>query len=122
MAGNGKVLINLATGMEDGERVLVALLVATAAQQQGKQVRIWTTKDAVRLGLPGELQGVVCKDCPPLERLYQQFTEAGGELWLCPICLNARDLGEAEKVANASVVGATPMWEWAGDDTTVFSY
>jgi predicted peroxiredoxin len=122
MAGDGKVLINLATGMEDGERVLVALLVATAAQQQGKQVRIFTTKDAVRLGLPGELQGVVCEGCPPLERLYEQFTAAGGELWLCPICLNARGLADAEKVANASVVGATPMWQWAGDDTTVFSY
>ena len=36
MAGSDKVLINLATGMEDGERVLVAFLVATAAQQQGK--------------------------------------------------------------------------------------
>jgi predicted peroxiredoxin len=108
--------------MEDGERVLVAFLVATAAQAQGKDVVVWTTKDAVRLGLPGELSGVVCKDCPPLERLAQQFEEAGGELWLCPICLTARDLGDAEKVANAKVVGATPMWEWAGDDTTVFSY
>ena len=100
----------------------MALLVATAAQQQGKEVKIWTTKDAVRLGLPGELQGVVCKDCPPLERLYEQFTEASGELWLCPICLNARELGEAETVPNAKVVGATPMLEWAGNDTTVFSY
>ena len=62
-----KVLINLATGMEDGERVLVAYLVATAAQAQGKQVVIWATKDAVRLGLPGQMSGVVCKDCPPLE-------------------------------------------------------
>ena len=60
-----KVLVNLATGMEDGERVLVAFLVATAAQQPGKEVVVWTTKDAVRLGLPGELQGVVCKGCPP---------------------------------------------------------
>ena len=51
MARNGKVLVNLATGMEDGEKVLISLLVATAAQQQGKQVRIWATKDAVRLGL-----------------------------------------------------------------------
>ena len=50
-----KVLINLATGMEDGERVLVAFLVATAAVAQGKQVVVWTTKDAVRLGLPGEM-------------------------------------------------------------------
>jgi predicted peroxiredoxin len=122
MADNGKVLINLATGMEDGERVLVAFLVATAAQQQGKVVKVWATKDAVRLGLPGEMKGVVCKDCPPLERLWEQFTEASGELWLCPICLASRDLGEAETVANTKVVGASPMWEWAGDDTTVFSY
>jgi predicted peroxiredoxin len=117
-----KVLVNLATGMEDGERVLVAFLVATAAVAQGKQVVVWTTKDAVRLGLPGEMSGVVCKDCPPLERLLEQFVDGGGELWLCPICLNARDLGDAEKIPNTKVVGATPMWEWAGNDTTVFSY
>jgi predicted peroxiredoxin len=117
-----KVLINLATGMEDGERVLVAYLVATAAQAQGKQVVVWATKDAVRLGLPGQMSGVVCKDCPPLERLAEQFAEAGGELWLCPICLSARDLGDAETVPNSKAVGATPMWEWAGNDTTVFSY
>ena len=122
MATNDKVLINLATGMEDGERVLVAFLVATAAQQQGKEVVVWATKDAVRLGLPGTLQGVVCKDCPPLERLWDQFTEAGGELWLCPICLASRDLGEAERVANTQVVGASPMWEWTGSNATVFSY
>jgi hypothetical protein len=61
--------------------------------------------------------------CPGrLERLFQQFADGGGELWLCPICLNARKLADAEKVGNAKVAGATPMWEWAGDDTTVFSY
>ena len=117
-----KVLINLATGMEDGERVLVAFLVATAALAQGKQVVVWATKDAVRLGLPGEMKGVVCKECPPLDRLFEQFVDGGGELWLCPICLNARDLQDAEKVADAKAVGATPMWEWVGSDTTVFSY
>jgi predicted peroxiredoxin len=118
----GKVLVNLSTGMEDAEQVMVAFLVATAALQQGKSVVIWTTRDAVRLGLPGEAQGVVCKGCPPLERLFEQFADGGGELWLCPICIDARDLGEAEKVANAKTAGATPMWEWVGDDTTVFSY
>ena len=117
-----KVLVNLATGLEDAERVLVALLVATAALGQGKEVVIWATKDAVRLGLPGEAKGVACKDCPPLERLFAQFADGGGQLWLCPICLTARGLDDAEKVANAMIVGATPMWEWAGNDTTVFSY
>lgn len=117
-----KVLISLTTGMEDRERVLLAFLVATAALTQGKEVVVWTTKEAVRLGLPGEMTGVPCKDCPPLERLFDQFVEGGGQLWLCPICVHARDLDDAEKVANAKIVGATPMWEWAGNDTTVFSY
>jgi predicted peroxiredoxin len=117
-----KVLINLATGLEDPERVMVAFLVATAAQGQGKDVVIWTTKDAVRLGLPGEAQGVACEGCPPIERLFEQFAEAGGELWLCPICVTSRGIDDAEKVPNAKVAGATPMWEWAGSDATVFSY
>jgi predicted peroxiredoxin len=118
----GKVLVNLATGLEDPERVMIAFLVATAALDQGKSVVVWTTKDAVRLGLPGEAKGMACEGCPPLERLFQQFADGGGELWLCPICLDARGIADAEKVANTKVVGATPMWAWAGDDTTVFSY
>ena len=40
----GKVLVDLATGLEDAERVLVAFLVATAALEQGKSVVIWATK------------------------------------------------------------------------------
>ena len=117
-----KVLVNLATGMEDPERVMVALLVATAALDQGKEVVIWATKDAVRLGLPGEATGEACEGCPPIDRLFQQFADGGGELWLCPICVSARGIADDEKVANATVAGATPMWEWAGDGATVFSY
>ena len=40
----GKVLVNLATGLEDAERVTVAFLVATAAVEQGKLVVVWATK------------------------------------------------------------------------------
>lgn len=118
-----KVLINLATGLEDAERVTVAFLVGTAALGQGKEVVMWATKEAVRLGLPGEATGEACDGCPPLERLFAQFAEGGGKLWLCPICVDSRGLGEHEKVANVSIVGATPLWEWIGDDAvTVFSY
>jgi len=119
---NGKVLVNLATGLEDAERVLVAFLVATAALAQGREVVIWATKDAVRLGLPGEAAGVACKGCPPLERLFEQFGEGGGQLWLCPVCVSARDLDDAEKAPNVTIAGATPTLEWAGADALVFSY
>jgi predicted peroxiredoxin len=125
MASNGdggKVVVNLATGMEDPERVTVAFLVATAALDKGKQVAIWLTKDAVRLGLPGEATGEACDGCPPLERLFGQFADGGGELLVCPICFNARKLDESKLVGNAEIAGASPLHDWIGEGATVFSY
>ena len=118
-----RVVINLATGMEDAERVTVAFLVGGAATEKGKQVAMFLTKDAVRLALPGHAEGVACDGCPPLERLFAQYAEGGGELLVCPICFNSRKLDEADLVPNARIAGATPLWEWIGDDAaTVFSY
>jgi predicted peroxiredoxin len=119
---DSKVVINLATGTEDPERVLIAFLVAGAALDAGKQVAFFLTKEAVRIALPGHAVGEACRGCPPLERLFEQFAEKGGELLACPICLNSRGLEGAELVANARVAGATPLWEWIGEAATVFSY
>ena len=118
-----KVVINLATGLEDAERVTVAFLVGGAAAEQGKDVAMFLTKEAVRLGLPGHAQGTACDGCPPLERLFQQFADNGGQLLVCPICFNTRKLEESQLVGNAKLAGATPLWEWIGDEgATVFSY
>src|SRR5581483_11051503 len=113
---------NLATGLEDAERVTVAFLVGGAAVEQGKKVAMFLTKEAIRLGLTGYADGIACEGCPPLSRLFQQYADGGGELLVCPICFNARKLDEGNLVANARLAGATPLWEWIGDGATVFSY
>jgi predicted peroxiredoxin len=118
-----KVLINLATGLEDAERVTVAFLVGGAAAQRGDTVAMWLTKDAVRLALPGHVEAVACDGCPSLSRLFEQYEEAGGELLVCPICFNARKLEENAVVAHARLVGATAMLDWIGEtDAAIFSY
>jgi predicted peroxiredoxin len=122
MADNEKVLINLATGLEDAERVTVALLVATAALGAGKQVAIWLTKEAVRLARPGFAEAVACDGCPPLTGLFEQFAQGGGELLTCPICAKARKLTEGDLAPNGRMMGATPLWQWIGPGATVFSY
>jgi predicted peroxiredoxin len=123
MADPAKVVINLATGLEDGERVTVALLVGGAALEQGRPVTVFLTKEAVRLALPGYGQAIACDGCPPIPRLLEQFAEGGGQLLVCPVCFNSRKLDESELAANARLGGATPLWEWIGDDhATVFSY
>ena len=118
-----KVVINLATGLEDAERVTVAFLVGGAALQQGKQVAMFLTKEAVRLAMEGYGEAVACDGCPPLSRLVGQFAEGGGELLVCPICVTARKLDESALAGNARLAGATPLWEWIGTEAaTVFSY
>lgn len=118
-----KVVVNLSTGLEDGEKVTIAFLVAGAAVEQGKQVAIWLTKEAVRLALPGVADAVACDGCPPLARLVQQFADGGGELLVCPICFNSKHLEESQLAGNARIAGARPLWEWIGDEgATVFSY
>ena len=123
MPDTAKVVINLATGLDDGERVTVALLVGGAALEQGKQVTMFLTKEAVRLALPGYAEAIACDGCPPIPRLLEQFTDGGGQLLVCPVCFNARKLNKTELVVNARMGGATPLWEWIGDEhATVFSY
>jgi predicted peroxiredoxin len=118
-----KILINLATGLEDSERVTIAFLVAGAALQRGDEVAMWLTKEAVRLAVPGHAEAVACDGCPPLSRLLEQYADGGGQLLVCPICFQARKLDGAAMITNATIAGATPMLDWLGDDDArIFSY
>ena len=49
--------------------------------------------------------------------------DGGGELLVCPICFNSRNLDDGELVAGARLAGATPLWQWVGDEeAAVFGY
>jgi predicted peroxiredoxin len=122
MPDNSKVVVNLMTGHEDAEKVTIAFLVATAALTKGKAVAMFLTKEAVRLGLPGYADAIEVAGAPPVQRLFEQYRDGGGELLVCPICFNARQLDESALISNARLAGATPLWEWIGDNATVFSY
>jgi predicted peroxiredoxin len=120
--GERKAVINLTTGLGDPERVLTAFLVGHAAAEQGNETLMFLTKEAVRLAIPGMAIGTACDGCPPLERLFEQYAQAGGKLLVCPICWNSRRLQESPLVDNAEVGGATPLWKWIGEGATVFSF
>jgi hypothetical protein len=53
----------------------------------------------------------------------QRYEAAGGRYYVCPICLNAKRLGQATLIGAAEVQGTVPMWAWIGDEgATTFSY
>jgi predicted peroxiredoxin len=117
-----KAAVSLTTGLEDPEKVTVALLVAVGAAESGRPTMMFLTKEAVRLATDGVAAGVACDGCPPIPDLLKRYDGAGGELLVCPICFNARRLDDATLLANATLGGTVPLWEWIGDGATTFSY
>jgi predicted peroxiredoxin len=117
-----RAAVSLTTGLEDPERVTIALLVALGAAEAGKATVMFLTKEAVRLATTGIAVGTACDGCPPIPDLVKRYQAAGGELLVCPICFNARVLDEATLVPAAKLGGTVQLWEWIGDGATTFSY
>jgi predicted peroxiredoxin len=117
-----RAAISLITGLEDPEKVTVALLVAVGAAEGGRDTVMFLTKEAVRLATEGFALGTACDGCPPVAELMGRYQAAGGTFLVCPICFNARKIDAATLVANASLGGTVQLWEWIGDGATTFSY
>ncbi|MSO95845.1 MAG: peroxiredoxin [Thermoleophilia bacterium] len=117
-----RVVVNLTAGPADEEASTIAYLVATAAQDAGKDVLFFMTKEAVRLGFEGGTDGVQDEGRPSLAALSRQFADNGGTIYLCPVCVRSRHLDETTLISNASILGAAALWEWVGDGATTFTY
>jgi predicted peroxiredoxin len=118
-----KAAISLSTGLEDAERVTVALLVAVAAAESGRPTLVFLTKEAVRLAIEGVAVGTACAGCPDIPGLMARLAGAGGSLLVCPICFRAKALDDAALVGNATLGGTVQLWEWIGPEAACcFSY
>jgi len=117
-----KAAVSLTTGLEDPEKVTVALLVAVGAAEGGRSSLMFLTKEAVRLAITGFATGTACEGCPSIPELMKRYESAGGNFLVCPICFNSRQLDEGTLVANAKLGGTVQLWEWIGDGATTFSY
>jgi len=119
----GKAVISLTTGLEDPERVTVALLVALGAAEGGRPTIMFLAKEAVRLAVGGVAQGVACAGCPPIPELFARYEQAGGSFLACSICVDAKRIGKSGLLPNAQIGGTVQLWQWIGDDAaTTFSY
>ena len=119
---SNKAAISLTTGLEDAEKVTVALLVAVGAAESGRPTVMFLTKEAVRLALDGIAVGTACEGCPTIPDLIGRYGAAGGRLLVCPICFNTKKLDAGALVSNAELGGSVQLWEWIGDGATTFSY
>ena len=119
---SGKAVVSLTTGLEDPEKVTVAMLVAVGAAESGRPTMMFLAKEAVRLALEGTATGTACEGCPTLPSLFDRYSAAAGRMLVCPICFNAKQLDSSALIKGAELGGTVPLWEWIGDGATTFSY
>jgi uncharacterized protein len=81
----------------------VSYLTAGAALDQGREVVMWLTSEAVRLALRGYVDPIRADQEPPVKRVHDQFIEKGGRFYVCLICFKDRELDESELVDNAEL-------------------
>ena len=120
---SNKAVINVTTGLEDAEKVSLALLSAIAAAEGGRPTLVFLTKESVRMATKGVARGVACEGCADIADLMERFVAAGGRFMACSLCFGARGLDADTLIPNAEVAGTVQLWEWIGDEaTTTFSY
>jgi predicted peroxiredoxin len=112
----------LSTGLEDAEKVTVALLTAVAAAESGRPTLIFLAKEAARLALRGHASAVACDGCPSLAGLMERYDAAGGRFIACGVCFTAKRLEKDQLLGNAEVAGTVQLWEWIGEGATTFSF
>jgi len=85
-------------------------LSGSAAAEQGKHLAMFLKGSRPPRGT--ELRGGSrLRRLPTARPPLRAVREHGGELLACPICAKARNIDEGNLGGNASLAGATPLWE-----------
>ena len=108
---SNKILFNCVHGKEDPERATLPFVAANVAAASGQEAVVVCTIEAVWFGTPGGTDGVAAHGLPPLTALYEQFVEAGGQVWLCSACTKPRGIDDSKCAKGASIVGAAVIVE-----------
>ena len=117
-----KVLIGLSHGTDEPENVLIAYLMGVEALRAGKDAVLWCTKDAADIAVDGAAARIEIPGAPAVADLHDEFVERGGRLFVCPVCVKLRNLGDSVWAKNVEVVGAPSVYEFTAGGALVFNY
>ena len=118
-----KLIFHCTHDRSDAERATMPFVAASVAATAGLPAVVLCTVDGVWLGTPGGVDDIEAHGLPPLAKLYADFVENGGEVWLCGACTKPRGITEENLAAGASIVGAAKVIEEiaAGAKTAAFA-
>jgi uncharacterized protein len=106
-----KLIFNCSHGKDDPERATLPFVAANVAATAGQEAVVFCTIEAVWLGTKGGTDGIAYEGLPVLSDLYTEFTDNGGQVWLCGACTKPRGIAEDRLDKGAAIVGAAKVVE-----------
>lgn len=117
MARTANLVIKLATGVEDAERVAQAFSVASTALAAGVNVSFWLAGEASWLALPGKTEQFVLPHSAPLQELLAALID-GAKVTLCTQCAVRRNIKDGDQIAGIRIAGSATFVEEITNEST----
>lgn len=100
-----KILINWREGASHPEEATITLILAVTSSKTC-ETAVFVAAEASELCLKGAAGSVRAPGYEPLADLLEAFLANGGKLWLCPACVKAKGIDEADLIEGVEVAGA----------------
>lgn len=117
MARSTHLVIKLATGVIDAERVAQAFSVASAALATGIDVSFWLAGDASWLALPGKAEEFSLPHSAPLHELLATLIE-DATVSLCTQCAVRRNIKDGDQIPGIRIAGSATFVEEITNEST----
>jgi len=117
MARSSRLVIKLASGVQEPERVSQAFSVASTALASGIEVSLWLTGEASWFALPGKAEEFLLAHAAPLHEMLQTILTAG-TITLCSQCAIRRNIADGDQIMGIRIAGAATFVEEITQDAT----
>jgi predicted peroxiredoxin len=117
MARTTHLVIKLATGVEDAERVAQAFSVASTALASGIHVSFWLAGEAAWLALPGKAEEFSLPHSAPLHEMLATLV-SNATVTLCTQCAVRRNINNGEQIEGIRIAGSATFVEEITNEST----
>ena len=117
MARISHLVIKLATGTEDSERVAQAFSVASTAVAAGVDLSFWLAGEAAWLALPKKAEEFSLAHSAPLHELLAGLI-ANATVTLCTQCAVRRNIQDGDQIPGIRIAGSATFVEEITNEST----
>jgi len=118
----GRFCVSLTCAKDNPDKATVAFVVANAAVASDKETLVFLNIEGVRLSQKGYADDIHEEGFAPLRELMDNFTKAGGTIYVCSPCFKKRKLDENNLVSKATIVGGAKLVEFLSGGSPCITY